>query len=227
MNSMTLPSANTARENMLKSQILPGHVLEERLLGALGSVARESFVPEAIKGSAYVDEDIPLGGGRFLMEPLTFARLLTHAAIKPHEMVLDIGAASGYSAAVIAHLAQKVVAVEEDAGLVALAKATLAAYPNVEYVQAPLAQGLSGRGPYDVIIIEGAIEVLPQALADQLCEGGRILACEHDAAPKTSITGLGKLVEYKKVRGMLYKTVLRDASVALLAAFAKPKAFAF
>jgi protein-L-isoaspartate(D-aspartate) O-methyltransferase len=224
---MTVAYTDNARTNMLKSQLLTGRILAPRILEALMAVARESFVPPSLKASAYVDEEIPLGSGRFLMEPLVFARLVAYADIQPDETVLDIAVGTGYSAAVLSHLAHKVVAVEEDAAFAAQATALLTGLPNVTVLQSPLVEGVSRSAPYDVILIEGAIEVLPQALADQLREGGRLLAVEHDAAARLASAGLGTLVEYRKLRGTLSKTVLHDASVALLKSFSKPPAFVF
>jgi protein-L-isoaspartate(D-aspartate) O-methyltransferase len=212
-------------ENMMKSQILTGHVLEQRLLDALMGVDREPFLPELLRGSAYVDEDLPLGDGRYLMETLAFARLLKYAALEAHETVLDVGSGAGYSAAVISKMVQKVVALEEDASLLAWSKPILKDYPNVELVSGLLVEGASRQAPYDAIIIEGAIEFLPAALGDQLREGGRLLTVEHDAKAHMASAGLGKLVEYKKLRAGLYKNVVRDANVALLPSFQKPQTF--
>ena len=222
---MSDTSENPAREHMIKSQILTGHVQNPFVLSALASVSRESFVPDAFQGLAYVDEEIPLGGGRFLMEPLVFARILAYADIQWYETVLDIGVATGYSSAILSTLAQNVVAIEEDAALAAKAQSMLAVFPNVEFKQGPLAEGMGKHAPYDVILIEGATQIVPQAVADQLAEGGRLVTVEHAANAKVAAAGLGTLVEYRKVRGVLYKTMLRDASVALLTAFARPEAF--
>jgi protein-L-isoaspartate(D-aspartate) O-methyltransferase len=216
---------NIARENMLKSQILTGHVLKPSVLDALTAIEREKFVPDILRGSAYNDDEIPLGNGRFLMEPLTFGRLLEHAHVKSHETVLDVGSAMGYSSAVLSKMAQKVVALEEDEKLSSEAKKLLFSYPNIESVHDPLQNGFSASGPYDLILIEGAIQFLPQALTDQLCEGGRLVAIEHDENAKIAVAGLGKLVEYKKLRGEMYKNVLEDASISLLPAFKKPQQF--
>jgi protein-L-isoaspartate(D-aspartate) O-methyltransferase len=223
---MNMLAKNAARANMLKSQILTGHVLAPRILAALSDVAREEFVPPGYKGAAYVDEEIPLGNGRALMEPLDFARLLSHAAVAENETVLDIGCANGYSAAVLSKLARRVMATEEDAAMAKTAVKTLSTCPNVTFTQAPLAQGSSLAAPYDTIFIEGAIEHLPQAIADQLREGGKILAGWHESAEKVGAAGLSTLVEYRKIRGKLYKTLLRDANIGLLPAFRKPAAFA-
>lgn len=215
-----------ARENMLKSQILTGHVLDPRILDALMNVAREDFVPDPFKGSAYVDQEIPLGNGRFMMEPLDFARLLKYAAIGEGETVLAVACATGYSAAVLSHLARRVVAVEEEPALAETASALLKSCPNVTFRKMPLVSGSTEAAPYDVILIEGAVEHVPQALCDQLREGGRLITAEHDAEAMVGSAGLSKLSEYRKVRGALYKTVLRDANMALLVAFRRKRPFA-
>lgn len=214
-----------ARENMLKSQVLTGHVLSPALLEAFASVAREGFLPPSLQSAAYRDNQILLGGGRFLMEPLVFARLLEHAAIKPHETVLDVGSATGYSSAIISRLAQNVVAVEEDSQLFLLARTALAAYSNIALVRDSLTQGVSHLSPYDAIVIEGAVQHIPQALCDQLREGGRLLTVEHAADAGIAVAGLGRLVEYKKRHGQLYKTTFGDANVPLLSSFATSAVF--
>lgn len=212
---------------MVKSQILTGNVLDPRILDALRSVEREAFVPASYQAAAYVDEEIPLAKGRFLAEPLDFARLLKHAAIAADETILDIGTGTGYSAAVLSKLARKVVAIEDEPALAESAAKLLASYPNVSFRATSLLHGTAEFAPYDAILIEGAVEYLPQPVADQLREGGRLLTAEHDAEARVGAVGLSKLVEYRKIRGILYKTTLRDANMALLPAFRKPAVFAF
>lgn len=218
---------NNPRRHMVTGQIMTGDVNNEEIIAALESVDRELFVPEIFKHVAYVDEDISVGNGRFLMEPLAFARMVKYAAIQKNETVLDVASGTGYSSAVLSHFAQKVVALEEDADLSNKAKGLLASYGNIECVQAPLVEGVSVRAPYDVILIQGAVEFIPQSFSDQLREGGRLLALEHVAQAKTGYAGLGKLVEYRKINNMLYRTMLHDASAPLIAAFRMPKPFIF
>lgn len=212
---------------MITGQIMTGDVNVEEIIVALESVERELFVPEIFKQVAYVDEDISIGNGRFLMEPLVFARILKYAQIGKNETVLDVACGTGYSSAVLSKLAQKVVALEEDAELAGKAKGLLASYSNIECVQSPLVEGVSVRAPYDVIIVEGAVEFIPQSFSDQLREGGRLLALEHVVPGKTGQAGLGKLVEYRKLNNMLYRNVLHDASAPLIPAFRMPKPFMF
>lgn len=206
---------------------MTGDVLDERILEALEKTGRSDFVPDALKGVAYIDEGLEIARGRFLMQPLVFARMLKYAAIRKNETVLVVGCLTGYSAAVLSHLAQKVVALEEDRELAARAKTLLAAFSNVHFVEAPLVEGALSHSPYDAVIIEGAIEELPQKLTDQLREGGRILAIEHVSQAKLVTSGLGKLMEYKKIDGALFKTILHDASSALLQSFRRKPAFVF
>src|SRR5262249_34887424 len=155
-----------ARTHMINGQIRTGNVRDEAVLIALDTVERELFVPEDFRNAAYIDEEIALGQGRFLMEPLVFSRMLKYAAIARHETVLDVGCATGYSSAVLSTLAKKVVALEEDTMLAIKAKMLLSSYSNVKFLQAGLAKGVSSEAPYDVILIEGAIETLPQTLCD-------------------------------------------------------------
>lgn len=224
---MTVSRSNAARINMINGQITTGDVNDDTVLEALSSVERELFVPDALRNVAYVDDDLSLGNGRFLIEPLVFARMLKHARIQKTETVLDVGCATGYSSAVLSKLAQGVIALEEDRGLADKAKTLLASYPNVFVAEGPLVKGSSRQSPYDVIFIEGAIEVLPDAIAEQLAEGGRLLVIERVEEAKTAYSGLGRLVEYKKIKNALYKTVILDANAVLIPAFKKPPAFKF
>lgn len=168
----------SARNNMVENQIRTNRVTDTRVIDALASVPREAFVPEAAKGIAYFDGDIDLGGGRRLLEPQVLARLLQAAAIQPSEVVLDVGCATGYSAAVIAKLASTVVALESDKGLAGRATALLAeqGVDNVAVVEGSLAEGDRVHGPYDAIIVEGGIAELPAALTAQLADRGRLVA---------------------------------------------------
>lgn len=222
-----MSSQPSALLNMINGQIITGDVNDESVLVALSAVAREAFVPEIFKTAAYAEQEVALGSGRFIIKPLVFARMLKHAAITKEQVVLDVGSGSGYSAAVLAQLAQKVVALEEDAALAAKAKTSLAGYGNVESVQGELTKGASKQSPYDVIFVEGAVKFIPQALADQLREGGKLFAVEQAEKASVGNVGLGKLTEFKKIGGKLYKTILSDESASLLPGFVKPSGFVF
>jgi protein-L-isoaspartate(D-aspartate) O-methyltransferase len=166
-----------ARDCMVDSQIRPNRVVDPRVLSAMRTLPRERFVPQAVAALAYADHDIPLGNGRFLMEPMVFARLLQAAKLRDDEQVLVIGAGTGYGAAVIAACGCRVTALEEDPALLGIAGSALSNFaPSVNLVSGPLAAGWPSHGPYDVILIEGAVPEIPSALPAQIRqETGRIL----------------------------------------------------
>ncbi|GAA0729462.1 protein-L-isoaspartate O-methyltransferase family protein [Sphingomonas japonica] len=163
------------RHAMVASQLRTSAVSDARVVDAMANVAREDFVPEALRSLAYRDRPLPLGGGREMNAPLATGRLLTEAVIGPRDAVLLIGAATGYAVAVIARLAARVVAVEEDAALLAMAPPSLAGTAALRMVEGPLTAGAPDQGPYDVIVVDGAVERLPDALVAQVRVGGRIV----------------------------------------------------
>lgn len=165
-----------ARHNMVESQVRPNGITDHRIIDAMAEVKREDFVPAERKTIAYLDEDVQLKEGRFLIEPMAFARMIHLALIKPTDKVLVVGAGTGYGARVIAMLAKSVVALESDPELLALARDFLAGAGNVEVVEGSLAAGHAVRAPYDVIIVEGRIPVVPESLFAQLTNEGRIVA---------------------------------------------------
>ncbi|MFV0368659.1 MAG: protein-L-isoaspartate O-methyltransferase family protein [Hyphomicrobiaceae bacterium] len=174
------------RKNMVESQVRPSDITDRQILNALSDVPREAFLPTALKSIAYIDESLPLSKAesgspaRGMMAPRTFAKLLQYAAIEQGDVVLDVGAMTGYSAAVIARLAQTVVALEENTVLAETATKTLEqlGVDNAAVVTGDLAVGYPLEGPYDAIVIEGAVEEIPAGLLDQLKEGGRLVAIE-------------------------------------------------
>lgn len=169
---------------MVDTQVRPSDVTKFPIIDAMLTVPRERFVPAALVPTAYVGENLDLGQGRVVLEPRTFAKLLDGLAIGAGELVLDVGCALGYSAAVIARMAQAVVAVEEDEGMAVEAQEALVdqGSDNVIVHRGPLADGAAEHGPYDLIIIEGGISDVPQALVDQLKEGGRMGCLFMDGA---------------------------------------------
>ena len=168
------------RTKMVDGQVRTTDVTSLPLLDALLSVPREEFVPAARRSLAYIDEDLEIAPGRYLMEPSPFARLVQLAEIQPGDFVLDVGAGTGYSAAVLSRLAGSVVALEQDPALAARAQSVLSSlgYDTVAVVEGSLADGYPAQAPYDVILLEGAVESIPQALFSQLKDGGRLLAVE-------------------------------------------------
>ena len=166
----------TRRTVMVDTQVRPSDVTKFPVIKALLSVPREAYVPRSLREAAYIGENLEIAPRRVVLEARTLAKLLDALDIQPDEMVLDLGCGLGYSTAVIARLAEAVIAVEEDAALAAQAEKTLASegVDNAAVISGPLAQGAAKHGPYDVITLQGAIETLPQALSDQMKEGGRI-----------------------------------------------------
>ena len=166
------------RTMMVDTQVRPSDVTKFPIIEAMLSVPREDFVPASQREAAYMSENIELSGNRVILEPRTLAKMLDVLDIGKDELVLDIGAGYGYSSAVIAHMAQAVVALEEDNAMVEEAKDALVAAnaDNVVIEHGSLVAGAAEHGPYDVIIIQGGVSHLPQAIISQLKEGGRI-AC--------------------------------------------------
>jgi protein-L-isoaspartate(D-aspartate) O-methyltransferase len=167
---------------MVDTQVRPADVTKFPIIEAMLRVSREDFLPAALKPTAYVGENIDLGGGRVVLEPRTFAKMLDAVDIQPGDMVLDLGPAYGYSTAVAARLAEAVVAVESDPGMAREAEQLLAAagVDNAAVVGGPLLDGDEKHGPYDVILVEGGVEQVPEALTSQLRDGGRIVAVFQD-----------------------------------------------
>lgn len=168
----------TQRRMMVDTQIRPSDVTKFPIIDAFLSVRREAFVPGDLIGVAYADTSMPLAPSRAMLEPRDFAKMLDALDIQPTEMVLDLGCGLGYSAAIIAALAEAVIAVEEVDTLATDAQAILAeqGIDNAVLVHAPLTEGAPQHGPYDVITVQGAAEVMPQSILDQLKDGGRIAA---------------------------------------------------
>lgn len=164
------------RTMMVDTQVRPSDVTKFPIIDAMLSVPRESFVPVALQQMAYLGENIDLGDGRVLFEPRTFAKMLDGLAIGTDELVLDVGCALGYSSAVIARMAEAVVAVESDDAMAAEAQDAFVdqGVDNVIVHQGPLGNGAAAHGPYDVIIVQGGVSHLPDTLVDQLKEGGRM-----------------------------------------------------
>lgn len=179
------------RVMMVDTQVRPSDVTKYPIIEAMLSVPREEFVPAERREVAYVGEHVELGAGRVVLEPRTLAKMLDALDIRSDEMVLDLGCGLGYSAAVIARMAEAVVAVEEDEALAAEATRTLAAQgaDNAAVVTGPLAAGAARHAPYDVITIQGGVSTVPEAILAQLKDGGRIAAVFMDGALGTARIG--------------------------------------
>ncbi len=212
-----------ARWNMVESQLRTNKVTDLRVLDAFENVPRELFVPEPLRGIAYIDEDVALGGGRFVMEPRVLARLLQAAQPGPEDMALDLGCGSGYATAILSRLVATVVALEDDAALAEAANGTLDALEidNAVVVEGRLAAGYPKLAPYNVILLGGAVAEIPTAIADQLAEDGRLVTVVS-AGP-----GLGRATLMRRDGGVISSRVLYDASLPVLPGFEAEPGFVF
>jgi protein-L-isoaspartate(D-aspartate) O-methyltransferase len=213
----------SARLHMVDSQIRPNKVSDPAIIEAMLAVPRERFVPASLRGIAYVDGDIPLGGGRYLMEPMVLGRLLQIAAIGRNDAVLDVGCGPGYASTVMARLARDVVALEEDAALARQAAGLVAdlSLRNIAAVEGKLAAGYAPRAPYDVILLNGAVAAVPSIIAGQLANGGRLVAVVK------ADSGMGKAMLMTRVDDAFGQRILFDAATPLLPGFAARPRFEF
>lgn len=222
MTTTSTDAANTAvlRHAMVASQLRTNAVSDARVVTAMATVPREDFIPGTDAALVYRDAALPLGGGRFQNPPLATARLLTEAEIVSQDRVLLIGAATGYTAALIARLGAKVTAVESDPALAAIARTVLAGLPDIEVVEGPLAQGHAAGAPYDVVVIDGAVDDLPMALTEQLRVDGRI-------ATGLVERGVTRLAAGRRTAGGQGVQAFVDGECVILPGFARPAAFRF
>ena len=209
------------RVMMVDTQVRPSDVTKYPIIDAMLSVPRETFVPDDKREAAYVGENLPLAPGRVVLEARTLAKLLDALDIQPTELVLDVGCGLGYSAAVIARLAETVVAVEEDEALAADAQRILSeeGVDNAVVIAGKLVEGSVKCAPYDVITIEGGVEDVPETILAQLKDGGRIGAVFMEGAVGTARIG------YKMGGRMTWRPVF-NAAAPVLPGFAKPRGFA-
>lgn len=208
------------RDAMVASQLRTNAVSDPRIVAAMATVPREAFLPEGVGGLAYRDTAVPLGNGRYANLPIATGRLLTEAAIRATDKVLLIGAAGGYTAAVIAEIAASVVAVESDPALVAIARAALASHSNVELVEAPLTAGHAAGAPYDLLVIDGAVEQVPEAIVAQLAIGARAVSGLVDR-------GVTRLAAGRRSEGGFGLIDFADVDCVILPGFARPATFVF
>lgn len=166
------------RTTMVDTQVRTSDVTKFPVIDAMLTIPREEFVPASRRSVAYSGENLDIGHGRVLLEPRTLAKMVDALDIQPDELVLDLACGYGYSAAVMARMAEAVVAIEDDAELASEAEQRLseAGIDNVAVLHAPLTEGAPNQGPYDVILIEGAVQDIPAAIVEQLREGGRVAA---------------------------------------------------
>jgi protein-L-isoaspartate(D-aspartate) O-methyltransferase len=196
--------------------------MDDRVLDVFSRIRRELFVPEHLRSIAYVDADLPLGRGRYLMEPMVAARLIQAAAPERIGTALVVGAGTGYEAAVLSMLTRTVVALEEDAELARLARAALVEenIAAVSVVEEPLPQGHKARAPYDVVLFGGAVAEVPSEITAQLAENGRLVA-----VVKTDAGSVGRATLVTRTGGVVARRITFDASIPVLPGFAPRPAF--
>lgn len=218
-----MPDYAAARFHMVEGQVRPNKVTDQRLVDSMMEVPRELFVPKAARGIAYVDDEIAVGPGRYLLEPMVFARMLQSVDVKATDVVLDIGCGTGYSTAVIARMAATVVGIESEAALAQQAAAALGEVgaDNAVVITAPMTEGYPAQAPYDVIVFNGTVAEVPAGIADQLAEGGRMVAAV------LGNRGVGEVKLYQRTGGVLSSRVLFEAKPPLLPGFEPKPVFEF
>lgn len=214
------PRFDAMRHAMVASQLRTNAVNDVRVVEAMAQVPREAYLPAEHREIAYRDTLLPLAGGRRQNSPMATGRLITEARIAASDSVLLIGAAGGYTAAVLARLAASVVAVEENPELAALAKGALAGEAKVTLVEGTLAAGSAAGAPYDVLVIDGAVEQVPDALIRQLKPGARVVTGRVDR-------GVTRLAAGRRTEGGFGLVDFTDIECARLPGFAAPKSFQF
>jgi len=210
------------RLHMVNGQLRTSDVRDPSVLAAFLEVPRERFVAPDRSGLAYLDQDQPAAGSkrRMLLAPRTLALLLQAASISPGERVLDVGGGSGYSAALLEKMGASVVAVESDPGALEAARELLAGRSDTEFVEGDLSAGAPGKGPYAAIIINGAFEISPTKLIDQLAKSGRLVGIDARAGAKTAV------IIDRAVAGFSERALF-EATATVLDGFVRPPAFAF
>jgi len=219
-HTLSPPDFAAARRHMIESQLRPSDVSDPVVIAAMALTPRENFVPAGQRALAYIDRAVPLPGGRMLNPALSTGLLLTRAALASDDRVLLIGAGTGYAAALLSGIVASVVAVEADRALVEHAQTTLASAANVTVVESALAEGYAAGAPYDLIIIDGAVQQVPDALVAQLADDGRLLSgLDED--------GVSRLAIGRKHGTAFALVPFTDTDIAPLAAFTRPKSYSF
>ena len=212
------------RENMVESQVRPSDVTDRRVLRAMAHVPRERFVITSLRSIAYSDGPIRVSDQppRYLLAPRTLGKIVQLLELSSSDIVLVLGCATGYSTAIIAQIAQSVVAVEVDQALADKAQELLAdlGVSNAAFVAGPLREGKPGEGPFDAILINGMVEEVPPALLDQLKDGGRLVAIEVE-------DGVGRAVQWRRSGKTFGSRVAFDASAPRLSEFDRKREFVF
>lgn len=221
----TMSDFETARRNMVDGQLRPNKVTDARILDAMSELPREMFTAKSRQGVAYVDEDIEVAPGRFMMEPVVLARLLQALDLTETDSVLMIGAGTGYEAALAGRLAGAVVAIEPEKALADQASMVMShlGVDNVVVIEGPANEGYPAQAPYDAVFFCGAVPEIPSAIADQLDVGGRMVAVLGDGEPGV----LGRAELFTRHDTGLSGRFLFDAGTRPLPGFERSAAFVF
>jgi len=213
----------TVRMNMVESQLRTNKVTDQRVLEGFETVPRERFVPERLKSLAYIDEDLRISGNRYMMEPMVLARLMDWADLQPSDVVLVVGAGSGYSLAILARIVATAVGLESDAELAKQGESRLQelGVDNAVMIQGEMSKGYAKQGPYDVILINGAVGEVPKTLTDQLTDGGRLVTVVR------SDTGPGRAMLMERWGDAVGRRTLFDANTPILPGFERQVGFVF
>jgi protein-L-isoaspartate(D-aspartate) O-methyltransferase len=210
-----IPDFAAARLAMVESQLRPQGVTDPAVLAAMGELPREKFVPEQSRPLAYVDRGVAVGGGRFLPAPAVLGELLTQMMPERGQRALVVGSGTGYSAAILARMGLETIGLESSPELAARAREL-----GIETIEGPLESGWKKQAPYDQILIDGAVEFIPDTIIDQLADGGRLGTALIDR-------GITRLVVGRKAGGAFGYLSLGDAGVPALPGFSRAKAFTF
>jgi protein-L-isoaspartate(D-aspartate) O-methyltransferase len=210
-----IPDYAAARAAMVENQLRPQGVTDRAVLSAMGAVERERFVPDEVRPLAYVDRAIPIGGGRFLPAPAVLGQLLTQMVPEPGQRALVVGAGSGYAAAVLAGMGLEVAALECSPELAGRARDL-----GLNVVEGPLEAGHKRGAPYDQIVIDGAVDYIPDAIVDQLADGGRLGTALIER-------GVSRLIVGRKSGAAFGYLSVGDAGTPALPGFSRPRAFTF
>ena len=218
-----MPDFESLRQTMVDTQLRTNKVTDDRILAAMGEIPRENFTPDDRSALAYIDEDIPIGAGRCMVEPMILARMIQTTEIDADDVVLDVASGSGYSAAVLSRIARAVVAVESNSDLVRKSSEQMVelGIDNVVVEQGPIEYGWPDQAPYDVIIVNGACSDVPDTLFEQLAEGGRLCAVT------VGESGVGSARLWTKRNGHVSNRPLFDANIPGLPELQREAGFSF
>jgi protein-L-isoaspartate(D-aspartate) O-methyltransferase len=213
-----------ARSNMIENQIRPNRVTDARIVNAMATLPRERFVPKLKRGVAYMGDDLDIGNGRYLMNPMVLGQLMEAAEIAPDDVVLQIGAGAGYATAILSHLAGTVVVVENDADMVRETTAILGEFgvDNAAVIEGKLTEGYAKQAPYDVIFVNGAVAEVPAELLAQIADGGRLVTV---VAGKVGLTG--RIAIFTRSGRAIGKREAFEAATHILPGFERRQEFVF